>query len=247
MTKIATENITELRVEQSERINRNRTNKEFKRDDIVFVLDRSIVEGTSQALRTKFNPSPYVVINPTFTTTVVRRIADGFQGSYSNNDLKLYKRFSPEFNNLPIEVAKILMHDYKDFISTDFSVIAAHDNLELPTSLELFVPDENYDDNEDIEDFSVNPVPTVNDQPDFNSALKQINVAVNPVDEFATNDDTIGDPIASTSAPAPALIDNEPANSTPLSDSDNSDSDNEEPGLKLRYGRKRVNFTPGTQ
>jgi hypothetical protein len=139
------------------------------------------------------------------------------------------------------------MHDYKDFISTDFSVIAAHDNLELPTSLELFVPDENYDDNEDIEDFSVNPVPTVNDQPDFNSALKQVNVAVNPVDEFATNDDTIGDPIASTSAPAPALIDNEPANSTPLSDSDNSDSDNEEPGLKLRYGRKRVNFTPGTQ
>ncbi len=81
------------------------------------------------------------------------------------------------------------MHDYKDFISTDFSVIAAHDNLELPTSLELFVPDENYDDNEGIEDFSINPVPTVNDQPDFNSALKQINVAVNPVDEFATNDD----------------------------------------------------------
>ncbi len=123
----------------------SQTAKEFKRDDIVFVLDRSIVEGTSQALRTKFNPSPYVVINPTFTTTVVRRIADGFQGSYSNNDLKLYKRFSPEFNNLPIEVAKILMHDYKDFISTDFSVIAAHDNLELPTSLELFVPDENYE------------------------------------------------------------------------------------------------------
>ncbi len=132
---MATENITELRMEQSERMNRNRTNKEFKRDDIVFVLDRSIVEGTSQALRTKFSPSPYVVINPTFTTTVVRRIADGFQGSYSNNDLKLYKRFSPEFNNLPVEVARILMHDFKDFISTDFSVIATHDNLEFPTSL----------------------------------------------------------------------------------------------------------------
>jgi len=246
MTKMATENITELRMEQSERVNRNRTNKEFKRDDIVFVLDRSIVEGTSQALRTKFSPSPYVVINPTFTTTVVRRIADGFQGSYSNNDLKLYKRFSPEFNNLPVEVARILMHDFKDFISTDFSVIATHDNLELPTSLELFVPDENYEDNEDNEDFSIKPVSKVNDQPHFNDAVKQISIAVNPVDEFATNDEAIGDPIASTSALAPAIKDNEPVITTPLSDSDNSDSDNEDPGLKLRYGRKRVNFNPGT-
>jgi hypothetical protein len=233
-------------MEQSERVNRNRTNKEYKRDDIVFVLDRSIVEGTSQALRTKFSPSPYVVINPTFTTTVVRRIADGFQGSYSNNDLKLYKRFSPEFNNLPVEVSKILMHDFKDFISTDFSVIATHDNLELPTSLELFVPDENYEDNEDNEDFSIKPVSKVNDQPQFNDAVKQISIAVNPVDEFATNDEAIGDPIASTSALAPAIKDNETVITTPLSDSDNSDSDNEDPGLKLRYGRKRVNFNPGT-
>ena len=28
-------------------------------------------------------------------------------------------------------------------------------------------------------------------------------------------------------------------------DSDNSDSDGEEPGIRLRYGRKRVGFTQG--
>ena len=250
MTKIATENITELRMEQSERINRNRTNKEFKRDDIVFVLDRTIVEGNSQVLRTKFNPSPYVVINPTFTTTVVRRIADGFQALYSNNDLKLYKRFSPEFNNLPVEVSKILMHDFKDFISTDFSVIAEHDNLTLPDSLELFIPDESYKDNEDTDNsnFSVNPDNKVDNSSKFNDAVKQISVAVNPIDEFATNDvlDGTDAPIASTSALLPIMDNDEPIVSAPLSDSENSDSENEEPGLKLRYGRKRVGFTPGT-
>ncbi len=144
------------------------------------------------------------------------------------------------------EISNIYSTWYKDFISTDFSVIATHDNLELPTSLELFVPDENYEDNEDNEDFSIKPVSKVNDQPHFNDAVKQISIAVNPVDEFATNDEAIGDPIASTSASAPAIKDNEPVITTPLSDSDNSDSDNEDPGLKLRYGRKRVNFNPGT-
>ncbi len=67
------------------------------------------------------------------------------------------------------------MHDFKDFISTDFSVIAEHDNLTLPDSLELFIPDESYKDNEDTDNsnFSVNPDNKVDDSSKFNDAVKQ--------------------------------------------------------------------------
>jgi hypothetical protein len=52
---------------------------------------------------------------------------------------------------LPPEVSKVLLHDFKDFISTDFSTLAKHDNLELPASLELFKPDDDYTDDDSTE------------------------------------------------------------------------------------------------
>ncbi len=54
----------------------------------------------------------------------------------------------------------------------------------------------------------------------FNDAVKQISVAVNPIDEFATNDvlDSTDAPIASTSALLPIMDYDEPIVSAPLSD-----------------------------
>ena len=238
MTKIATENIAELRKEQITRVNKNRTGKEFQKDDIVFVLDRSVVEGNSQVLRTKFQNSPYVVISPSYTTTVVRRLADGFTTMYSNDDLKKYKRFSSEFMNLPPEVSKILMHDYKEFISTDFSVLAKFDNLEIPSSMELFIPNDEYEDEEQTDvNITVSPVSTENLSTGFNNAVKRVTSESKILPELEQN--------ILTEENSPDLeIANSPPVYTPMPDSENSDSDNEEPGIKLRYGRKRVNFTP---
>ncbi len=33
---------------------------------------------------------------------------------------------------------------FHDFIAEDFSVLSKHDTLQLPTSLDLFIPDEHY-------------------------------------------------------------------------------------------------------
>ena len=225
MIKVATEHISSLREQQNERLNKNRVHKKFKKDDIVFVLDRTIVEGNAQPLRTKFSPSPYVVVNPSFTTTVVKRLADGFSTMYSNNDLKLYKRFDPTFNTLPKEVQKVLMHDFHDFIAEDFSILSKHDTLQLPTSLDLFIPEENYQDDDELQPNDT----VVNSQP-LDTALRQLPTMYEPNDEFDST------PVDQSPVYAP-------------SDSDiSSESEDDESNVRrLRYGRQRqVAFDPNS-
>ena len=189
-------------------------------------------------LRTKFSNSPFVVIQPSFTTTVVRRLADGFQALYSNGDLKLYKPLSPEFANLPPEVSKVLLHDFKDFISTDFSTLAKYDNLELPESLELFKPDDNYQDDDDANEDGV----------DINIFNENLHAGIQPIADAtldipdatlttADNEDTTVQPMV-----IPILKRSEKEN-TIVSDSEESESDVDDPGMTLRFGRKRVNFS----
>jgi transposase InsO family protein len=92
MSKTAQENLIQLRRENHEKINKTRIDKPFKQNDIVFVLDRYNLPGNTRPLKSKFYPSPYVVVKPYFTTCLVRRLADNFTALYSMDDLKLYKK-----------------------------------------------------------------------------------------------------------------------------------------------------------
>ena len=78
MTDIDSEQLTQIRLITNERANKNRISKTFKANDYVFVLDRLVAPGNARPLKTKFHPSPYVVIRPLWTTTLVQRLADGF-------------------------------------------------------------------------------------------------------------------------------------------------------------------------
>jgi len=140
MTKVARERLTQLRLISNERINKNRIKKEFKVNDYVFVLDRYHVPGNPRPLHTKLHPSPYIVIRPLWTTTLVKRLADGFTTLYSNDDLKLYKGGSPLFQNLPPEISKVLLHSFTDLLDSDLTTITKHDDLSLPTGIQLYDP-----------------------------------------------------------------------------------------------------------
>jgi hypothetical protein len=133
----------DLKVETNERLNQNRITKHFKPNEYVFVLDRLQVPGSSRPLKTKFHPSPYVVIKSYPTTTLVERISDGYQTSYSNNDLKVYDKTSPLFKDLPTEVSKVLLHDFQNLLSSDFSTIAKFDDFAILNAIELFDPVDN--------------------------------------------------------------------------------------------------------
>jgi len=152
MTKIATDKLTQLRLLTNEKVNKNRVSKTFKINDYVFVLDRLQIPGNTRPLKTKFHPSPYIVIRPLWTTTLVRRLSDGFTTLYSNDDLKKYDKTSPLFSNLPKEITRVLLHSFQDLIDSDLAIITQHDPLTIPQGIQLFNPlekDDNLDDKEE--------------------------------------------------------------------------------------------------
>jgi hypothetical protein len=135
MSKMAQETLLKIRTETHETVNRTRMDKQFKQNDIVFVLERYNLPSNTRPLKSKFYPSPYVVLKPYFTTCLVRRLADNFTALYSMDDLKLYKGTDSMFSTLPVEVNKILLHDFKDLIDSDYLTILQHDPLDIPTGI----------------------------------------------------------------------------------------------------------------
>jgi len=137
MSQKAIEEMIQIRHVAHEKVNKNRIEKQFKVNDIVFVLDRYALPGNTRPLKTKFYPSPYVVLKTYFTTCLVKRLADGFTALYSMDDLKKYRGTDPIFSTLPPEVNKVLLHDFQDLIDSDFKIILQNDPLDLPTGIEL--------------------------------------------------------------------------------------------------------------
>jgi hypothetical protein len=152
MVELATDKLKELRIITNERLNKNRVERKFKPNDYVFVLDRLQVPGSARPLKTKFHPSPYVVIKTYATTTLVKRLADGFQSCYSNDDLKRYDATSPLFKDLPPEVSKVLLHDFRNLLNADLCTLTKYDALGVPDGLELFDPVDNTDINQTMVD-----------------------------------------------------------------------------------------------
>jgi len=138
MVTEATAKLKEERLITNERINKHRVEHSFKPNDYVFVLDRLNIPGNSRPLRSRFHPSPYIVVKPLWTTTLVKRLSDGYTTLYSNDDLKKYDAKSPHFSSLPVEISRVLLHDFQELIEPDFLEIAKHDTLELSTSIPLF-------------------------------------------------------------------------------------------------------------
>jgi transposase InsO family protein len=142
MVNEATERLTQLRLISNERVNKTRISKDFATNDIVFALDRFQIQGNTRPLKLKFYPSPYVVLRPLWTTTLVRRLSDGFCTLYNNDSLKKYSGADPLFATLPTEIKRVLLHTFQDFLSSDFTTIAKFDDFSLPEGIQLYNPEE---------------------------------------------------------------------------------------------------------
>ena len=141
MIEIATDKYTENKLITLDYQNKNRIEKRFNKNDYVFVLDRMQIPGNTRPLKTRYHPSPYVVVNARHTTTQVKRLADGFESVYSNNDIKKYDKTSPLFASLPPQVARVLLHDFQNLLQQDLCTITKYDTLDGPAGMQLF--DEN--------------------------------------------------------------------------------------------------------
>ncbi|MBM3938306.1 MAG: hypothetical protein FJ333_06595 [Sphingomonadales bacterium] len=131
MAKEAKETLESLKCERNNKINETRVVKSFKENDIVFMLDRYSVLGSTRPLKTKFHPSPFIVMKPYHTTVLVKRIADGFKTLVSMEDLKKFKKEDKIFDNVPEEVRKILIQTEENLLNDDISLLTKIDPLPL--------------------------------------------------------------------------------------------------------------------
>ena len=93
---------------RNEAINKNKFKKNLQVGDICFVKDKQIILGNPRPLKSTFSSSPYVVVKPLFTTTIVKRICDNFEQLYHNDSIKKYIPLDPIFKGLPEAVRNIL-------------------------------------------------------------------------------------------------------------------------------------------
>jgi hypothetical protein len=137
LSKVTKERLDTIRLLSAEKLNKTRINKDLKENDYVFILDRAEIPGATRPLRTKLDPSPYVILKVKYTTVLVRRLSDGFTSLYSMNDVKKYDSTSDLFKDIPREIARVLLHDFVDLLSEDFSTIIKHDPLKVPNGLPI--------------------------------------------------------------------------------------------------------------
>ena len=82
------DHLNDLKIKQNEIANKNRINKQFAKNDIVFCVDNSYVPGSSRPLKSKFSESPWVIMSVYPTTCLIRRLSDSFTQIYSKNLIK---------------------------------------------------------------------------------------------------------------------------------------------------------------
>jgi hypothetical protein len=230
MTKVATERLTHLRLISNEKINKNRIVKDFKPNDYVFVLDRLQVAGNTRPLKTRYHPSPYIVIRPLWTTTLVRRLSDGYTTLYSNNDIKKYDKSSPLFNNLPPVVTRVLLHSFEDLLDSDLATLTENDNFELPNGITLFNPSEN----DIVQDDNVPKLNMSNfDNQIQNTDFPQIPDEFEPEEHENINIPNVNVPTVDT---VPPPVDTVPDN-IPITDNNVPSTDDEEQVILDRLGQ----------
>ena len=76
-----------------------------------------------------------MVLSVKFTTVLVQRLSDGFISLYSQDDVKKYDTTSDLFKEIPKEISAVLLHDFVELLSEDFSTIAKYDPLPVPNGI----------------------------------------------------------------------------------------------------------------
>ena len=126
------EKMQDEREERIEKLNKTRHAKNFMPNDLVLVKNRSQVVGVNTALRPAFHISPYRVLEPSFTTTVVQRISDVAVVKLSNNDMKKFKPMDPMFQNLPEVTYNMVTKKYEDLTDDEIRALLEKDDFALP-------------------------------------------------------------------------------------------------------------------
>ena len=137
----ARDSIQEFKIKQQELLNKNKIDKKFKPNDIVFCLDRSYIAGNTRPLRSKFSETPWKVISVLPVSLLISRLSDGYQQIYSKNDCKKYTKLDPTFTNLPMEVLNIIKGNTDNISTLEQSILQKTDPFDIPDGKILNPPE----------------------------------------------------------------------------------------------------------
>jgi hypothetical protein len=188
LTEEAQQQIFAQKQKRNESLNKNRMENPLKVGDYVFHVDSSIVPGQNKSLRTRLSPSPYVVLKPLYSTTLVKRLADGLISLYKNVDLKKFDPNDTLYKDLSPIIKNVLRNKFEDLLANDFEDITREDKLPLTAPVPLGDIDELPPDNDeqDTPDGTQGAdIAPVDDDDEEN--ILQNNVQLN--DEFAKEND----------------------------------------------------------
>jgi hypothetical protein len=194
MAEIARKTLEELKLETNKTLNKNRLDKSqnFEKGDIVYALDRYNLPGNSRPLKTTFFPSPYLIIETFYTTSLIERLVDKFRTLISNNDIKKFKGNPEAVKDLPDEIKASLLGDFKDLIEDDIVKIAKIDPLNIPPG--IFLKDnENLAEKASQMDYDIDEDSIKTDEIDIGIAEIKENVMENDED---SDDGDGGEPVA---------------------------------------------------
>lgn len=139
--------LSDLKLQQQEKLNKNKINKKIKPNDIVFCLDRSNVKGSTRPLKSKFSESPYIVLAVYPVTALIKRLSDGYTQIYSLNDLKLYSRMDPTFTKLPMEVLEVIKGDATKIDELQTDILRKFCPFDIPNGNKLDTSKQEDDEN----------------------------------------------------------------------------------------------------
>jgi hypothetical protein len=129
--------------------------------------------------------------------------------------------------DLPVEISKVLLHDFRDLLTSDFLTLTKLDSLEIPNSISLYDPDpENMlettesDSNTDTDNNEQNTWELMEDETDYDEVLRGMDKI------------QIGDEVEN--------LEDDDMEAVATLDSDSDDSDNDTPGQGSRNLRNRT-------
>ena len=188
-----TQDIIQVRDARHSKVNKNKISKELFVGDIVFVRDRSKVQGSTRPLKSYFVNTPFIVLHLKPTTCLVKRIKDNTVLNRSKNDIKKYVKFDSEFDDVTEPVKVICEQDKHEITEQQMEDLLRVDNLDF----EQF----NLED-DDLEDETVKLVNELDDSP------PPIEINKDDIKKQMLEDEDLSFPIAQTRSKMKRNIEN---------------------------------------
>ncbi len=172
------DSLQKSREDRIEKINKTKTDKNFKTDQLILVKRHGHIVGQPTTLKHVYQYSPYRVLSTATVSLVAERITDKHQIKISYDDAKAFKMPTDEFRLLPIELQSVLFKSFHDLTDLDIQTFIKDDNFLIPeTALQVkltkYIPNDILNNAlqgvNNVDNFNVNI--NVNEEPHINADL----------------------------------------------------------------------------